>query len=291
MRSSTLSAHRLVVTERSPVLGETFYDRTTSALWTLFLVAGCVCALLIAIWLQFVDSGVPRSFIKTVPIVVSPREIVQPELPQRLNVIQVPEDAASFGARQNSESDLPQLFETVTSASVIESATRTNHKGKANDSETTGLEAGGSFLHRLPPRRWSFEISAPRSASEYGRMLDHFGVELGAVFSDNRVVYLSHVSGVSQIRRADNLEAETRIFTVWSAGELVDLDHEFFRSSGVNITGAKLVQFFPPETEEMLQEKAESFAGRTSAEIYHTWFQLVPTADGFTFDVVRQTGR
>ncbi len=261
MRIAALNAHRIVVTDRSPVLGETSYDRTTSALWTLFLLLGCLCVLLIAIWLQSVDDSVPRPFINSGNAVHQSMVIEQPRSRYKLSAIQVPDDITDSASQQVSENRLSQLYDTVTSTSVIESATRASNRGQVSDQGETRVEPGRTLLHRQPPRRWFFEIVAPRSAREYGRMLDHFGVELGAVFEDGHIVYLSGLSSAPQVRRSSHGDPETRFFTRWSSGDMLLLDRDLFSAAGVDISEARLVQFLPSDTERMLEEQEKSFAG------------------------------
>ena len=136
-------------------------------------------------------------------------------------------------------------------------------------------------------RRWFIEFSDATDLAEYAMQLDFFGIEPGAVFTDDhRLVYISDVSrDKPAVRLATSGREEDRLYMTWTAGYGRKTDQELFDKAGVDVTFATIVHFYPKQLEEQLVELELAFAGRTENEIRRTLFQVRRIADKYEFRV------
>ncbi len=298
MRSTVLLPHRIVVSHRTPIVGETAYEKVTTALLTGLLLLCLVCGLLVAIWLQFdwhlsTHDGSPPSPGNnggSMTIATERSNLHKPLVAAAVSPpLQLTEHETSHPERP-----VEQLINAIEDSAVDASSIGTDsssHLSGMEFSETAGeKDSGNSKLWRARKiRRWFFNVQAPRNAAEYTRMVNEAGIELGALFPDGRLVYLSHSNGVASVRTA-SATLDNRYFTVWSRGELQQLDEELFREAGVDIAGAQIVHLFSPRLEQDLIRRELAFAGRSADMIQRTWFRIEPAHGAFEVSVVRQTG-
>ncbi|MGB4740007.1 MAG: hypothetical protein WBH50_17555 [Fuerstiella sp.] len=292
-----MNERRTIVTDATPIMAETFYDRSTSALWTSIILLSMLCAGLILVWQQFLTvpkTGHPNPIDPPVPLEIN-SQYHEPQSPQFETNTSVPLDDEEPITETNALS-LQELAITINLHS--DSASGLTNDGRSNSN--TG-ESGSSDLSNHGPLRssrrssrdhhWFFEVDAPHSESAYTNMLQQLGIQLAAVFPDGTIVYLENKGGVLSSRSESNIQQEQRYFTTWSGGDLQLLDEALFRSVGVDISEAKLVQLMPAELEEQLATMEAAYADREPEQIRRTWFRLSNTDTGFKFMVTQQTAQ
>ncbi len=292
MRHAALLPHRIVVTSRTPTAGETAYDRVTSALLAGLLLLALTCGVLIAIWLQQISFQQLTTGDVAEPItrgVAIESNRVENRKPLVNAVVQSPEgidDEDTAAPRQTLELMLNNLQSVVADgpATLLSAAPHPQ-------SGVTPVEGDGQSVFGQPRsiRRWVFDVQPPRNTASYLRMLDQFGIELGAVFPDGRIVYLSHADGQAVTSTAA-AATDRRFFTTWSHGELQQLDEDLFRTAGVDVVGAEVVHLFSKELEQKLARLETAFAGRSEHQIQQTWFEIGDDGGAFGIHVTRQTG-
>ena len=114
---------------------------------------------------------------------------------------------------------------------------------------------------------------------------------MGAAFPQRReLVYLSNLTRNPPSKRTVRTDdGETRLYMNWEGGSRKEADVKLFERASVDVTGGKILHFYPPETEELLARLEMAHANRPVQEIRRTYFVVVPQGRGFTFAVTRQS--
>jgi hypothetical protein len=138
--------------------------------------------------------------------------------------------------------------------------------------------------------RWYVHFPDQGSLPNYAKELDYFGIELGALLENHTMVYVSDLSGNKPtVRSAKSGEGEKRLFFTWQGGKRRDADVALFAKAGVNIGPDTIIfHFYPAATENTLALKERDFRKRPLREIRRTFFAVVPSTDGYDFQVTRQ---
>lgn len=283
----------------TPVLNVTRYDLASSFL---IAVTGGLCISVALLAVAWYASRVPKA-----------REPVPVEL------IEVPggaEDGAVDETLQlNSAADVssdPSLAEVVSEETevtetldnvlaVADEAVNqserqfeqdTRNAGKPGSAKGTGKRALGHGPGEAGfPReqRWFIRYADQQTMEEYGRQLDYFGVELGAIVG-GKLTYLSKLSSRRPLARTVASGAgETRLYMTWQGGNRRRADLQLFQNAGVTVGSGMIFQFYPKETENQLARMELAYKNRRASEIRRTYFSVDPEASGYVFSVTRQT--
>lgn len=170
--------------------------------------------------------------------------------------------------------------------------------GMTSTSSGTGTGGGRPPLGFGPGRgggvprelRWFIKFASERTLEEYARQLDYFKVELGVLYPDGRLVYVSQLSRPSPTRREVPTAAnEERLYFTWQGGERRDSDIKLLAKAGVQAGGGRILHFYTPETENRLAVTERNYANRKAKEIRRTYFSVTKQGQGYTFEVTRQT--
>jgi hypothetical protein len=199
-----------------------------------------------------------------------------------------------------SEGDVVEMLESVTEladhASVqaqqlmLDSAATGGTPGSARGTGRRALGSGPGEGGIPNEQRWFIRYADDSSLVEYGRELDHFGVELGALLPDGQLVYLSQFSSGSPVKRtATSGKGERRLYMTWQGGGRKQADVQLFAASGIDASKAVLFHFYPAATEQLLLTKEFQFAHRKAQEIRRTYFVVVKQGTGYDFVITRQT--
>jgi hypothetical protein len=139
-------------------------------------------------------------------------------------------------------------------------------------------------------QRWYVFFSDEGSLTQYTKQLDFFGIELGALMPDRTITYLSQLTADKpDVRNAAGGSGEKRLFFTWQGGKRRQADVQLFTKAGVPIGSDTIIfHFYPPDTENMLALKERAYRDRPVRQIRRTFFTVVPSKDGFDFDVTRQ---
>ncbi len=140
-----------------------------------------------------------------------------------------------------------------------------------------------------PRREIRFE---PASLLEYAQWLDYFKIELGVLGRDNKVYYAYNLSREKPDVRTGDPVQEQRLFMNPTDSQFAALDRQLAVKAGIADKGPIILQFYPPEAQEILfgleQKHAEP---RKPETIRATVFRVKHTGNRFDFSVEDQSYR
>ncbi|WP_437191929.1 hypothetical protein [Planctomicrobium sp. SH527] len=191
---------------------------------------------------------------------------------------------AEFGARQANDTLMSQTGETSGAGGQPGSSIGTGRRrGLGN-----GPGPGGGGIPN--DQRWFIRFADEVSLDHYANQLDFFGIELGALFPDGKLIYLKQLkNSVPDARTVMTGGQESRLYMTWQGGSRKEADLNLFKKANIDASNALIFHFYPQQTEQMLLQQEINFAGRKPIEIQRTYFGVVPKGSGFEFSVIRQT--
>ncbi len=311
---------------RNLVVGVTKHDRATASLMALCL---CVATALLYLASSWISNWKPSRTIAAAPLELveegfggdpegSPGESLQIDSPE-------PESAdAQAGEDMVEAADVPpdsNPVESVVDASSLSSdmaaemlAPDQNDDGgdgpvtarafasaplvarKPGSSKGTGnkraLGFGPGTKGGVPREmRWFVKFIERGTLDEYAQQLDFFGIELGAIMPDGKLVLVSKFSGGKPTAKTVASGAdEKRLYFTWRGGSRKAGDLELFQKAGVNASNATMIlHFYPPVTENVLANIELQYRNRKAIEIRRSYFVVRKAKDGYEFSVSSQT--
>ena len=114
------------------------------------------------------------------------------------------------------------------------------------------------------PRRWELHFIKGNTLDVYARQLDFFGIELGVLLPDNKVVYAFNLAKPKPDTRIGAADKEKRYYLTWrgEAGDLQKADRELLARAGVDTEDRLILKFLPPAVEATLATLEKSLRGR-----------------------------
>ena len=300
-RASKILTHMTVpIPAQQPELRVTRYDQVSS--WLIAMVGGLGLAVfsLTVAWV----SIQPVSVREPVPVEIvevsggvedgSVEESLQLESPE-------PEtEQASLAEEDAAEPEIEETLENV--MDVADEATnqaekqfefQTRNAGKKGSASGTGRRALGigSGKGGVPrEQRWFVSYSDRSTLEEYGKQLDFFGIELGLLTAEGKLIYLSRFSQAVPVSRTTNSgKGENRLYMTWQGGARRTADLQLFRRAKIEPGQSVLMQFYPPQVEKQLIRLELDYKKRALAEIRRTYFSTRPIETGYEFYVTQQT--
>lgn len=284
-----------------PVMRETRYDQTSSLVIAAALVLIGSVILLISVWLS---NLLPERVSTSVTMVAGQGATEDGELNETLDV-ESPEDPSDDPSLANDqqETQLEQVLDRMVSASGaavqfkmandFADATSAGSPGSADGTSGRPYGPGGGLRPGIPrEQRWTVEFSDEGNLEHYAQQLDFFGIELGVVYPDGRLVYVSKLSSGFMVTESRIDAGDDRLFMTWQQGDRVKADLQLLDDAGVQDAGtAKIVQFYPRETEDMMAALEKSYAGRPADQIRRTRFRATGAPGSFEFVVESQKYR
>jgi len=291
----------------------TLYERVSSALMAAMLGVGAVLFASITYWL----AHRPPPDLKVVPL-----EIIQlePEVDFGGSLEGVVGGTAEVdsgmdgggGGGESAGSDVPTLEATLTTvtsvagaaaqqttAAYLDAATpSSNTQGTGSGGSGTGVGGGrpplgfGSGKGGGVPRelRWFVSFADDNSLDEYAKQLDAFGIELGVLQPDGRLIYVSQLSKPSPVQRAaGSSKDEKRLYFTWQGGDRQQADLKLFQKAGITVGKGTIYHFYPQQLEEVLATHEFNYAKRKAKEIRRTYFVVEKQGGAYGFKVTRQT--
>lgn len=284
----------------SPVLKETGFDLGMAS-----IIAGVFGLVALFVWLTVVwMTNRPPEIDTTVPVeLVEMPGGVEDGLPDDSLKVESPEDVSDDPSLAEFESDEPEVEEMLDN--VLELADQANNQaqeqfeqdirnaGKVGSATGTGrrpLGAGPGERGLPREQRWFISFAQGGTLAQYAAQLDFFGIELGALLPDGRLIYLSKLTqAVPKSTIKTSGKDEKRLYMTWNGGSLKQGDVQLFRKANIDVTGGILFHFYPKKTEQMLARLELEAAGRPVAEIRRTYFVVRQKSPGYEFVVTRQT--
>lgn len=282
-----------------PVLQVTRYDLATS-----FLIAVVIGLVIAVVWLGVVWA-VNRPESEEGPV---PLEMV--ELPggdedgavDETLELQSPEDPTDDPSLAEVPADEPEIQEMLeTVIEMADEATNLAQQQFEMDARNAGNPGSASGTGRRAlgmgpgesgiPReqRWLVRFSDRSTLEEYARQLDFFGIELGALLPNGKLIYLSNLSADRpQKRETTSGKNEKRLYMTWRGGSRREADRKLFEKAGVDVSGARIMHFYPSETEKRLATLEQRYRNRPVDEIRRTYFVVLRNGRNYRFEVTRQ---
>jgi len=285
---------------KSPVLEVTQYDRVSSSM--IATVMGLILAVICLVVIWFTNR--PPAPRQTAPLeFVELAGGVEDGAIDESFDLESPEEETldpSLAETVSEETQVQEMLETVVELS--DSATSQvqdvydvapQNTGKAGSSKGTGrrpLGMGpgkGGFPRE---QRWFIRFADGGTLDEYVDQLTFFGIQLSALFSDGRLVYLSKLkSNRPKTKTVKSGTGENRMYMTWRGGNRRQGDMKLFQKAGIDVSGAVILHFYPPETEAMLAQIEFEYRKRPSEEIRRTYFSVVRDRSAFKFVVSKQS--
>ena len=262
------------------------YDRLSAALSALTMIFGTFAVLLFMMWLSMLAATRPRPpEVAAIPPMGDPGE----EKP-----LGVADDILEPGIEDLYEVDVPQLadaVEAVTDApsrfrgllATVDGDAAEMGKGRGLGSRDGGGGGGGGRGYE----RWAIEYES-ENVKVYLQQLAGFGIQIGAVNKvRDEILLLLDLDSQPQSRPVKRSE-EKRIYFVHAQSKLKFWDMRFAKKAGVDTTGKIMVQFYPPETTQVLAQLELDEANRRGLkveQIRRTVFKVRPVGGGFEYYV------
>ena len=273
------------------------YDRVSSFLVAALVLLGVTVAALTVIWftnrvfvrhtavpvvMENIGGGVDSGVVGESMTIDAPEftdiakeaELPDPHIPETLAAIT---DAVGL---RSTELDEPALTEDWDEGGGGRAVGDGRAPGKGTGEGQPGV-----------PRAQRWEITFPKgnTLAAYGRQLDFFGIELAAIGTGRRIEYATNLSHKTPKMRAAAGHGEQRLYMAWRQGDLAGADRELLAKAGVETEGKIIVQFIPPDLENMLAQLELDYRGRAPSEIRKTHFALRGTRDNYEFYITDQT--
>ena len=284
----------------TPVLRDTLYDRVSS--WTIALFVGiaglCVCV--VAVWLTNRLPPPPQ----TVPVeLVEAPGGFEDGSPDETLRVDSPEPEVHDASPAEVQSDVTEIAEALeTVVELSESATQqvqqqfdtgiqsTGKTGSAKGTGKKGLGIGPGTGGMPREQRWYVRFGDRAGVDEYAKQLEFFGIELGALLPDGRLVYLSKLNQPTPVTRfVASGKNEQRLYMTWQGGDRRSADVELFKRASVDVRGdTAIFHFYPKPTETMLAQLELNYRNRPVTQIRRTYFAVETAGSGYQFTVIRQ---
>lgn len=269
------------------------YDQAASALISALLFVGAIVAMLLILFFT------SRIFARQKQAQVTIADVGGREEGSARGTARDLEEPGAEDAPDLVEETSMQTLETITSAVASRTAqlddmtldsefVTAKGKGKG-DSRAVGSGSGTASEQVPRAQRWAIHFDGG-NLKEYARQLDFFGIELAAIGGeDNLVHYAFHLAKPKPDYRTGSPDAEQRLYMTWRAGPLQAADRELLTKAGVKLQGKVVMQFYPPETEQMLAKLERDYAGgKDINEIRRTTFNIRSNGDKYEFVVTAQ---
>ena len=139
------------------------------------------------------------------------------------------------------------------------------------------------------PRHWQVAFSFD-DVDVYARQLGFFGIELGVLQPDNKIIYAYNLNKPRPDSRVVSNPAvnENRYYLTWRNGEMQQADRELLARAGIDPGERLALKFLPREIERQLAILERNYRNATPREIARTRFGVRAEGKGFAFYVVEQ---
>lgn len=283
---------------KPPVISVTRYDVVSA-----FMIAIVIALIITVLWLcaVWVAHRIPKAEIPAeLEILELPGGDLDGAIDETLR-LDSPEDASDDPSLEDNETE-SEIEETIENVLELADQSTTQahqqyteelrHTGKKGSATGTGRRALGDGPGKSGfPReqRWFVRFSDQGTLAEYAAQLDFFGIELGALLPDGKLVYLSQLSNDKpNMREATTGKGEQRLYMTWQGGGRKSADVKLFQKQNIAVGSATIFHFYPPQTEQLLAQLELKYQNRAVEEIRRTYFVVQSEGNGFRFVVTKQ---
>jgi hypothetical protein len=132
----------------------------------------------------------------------------------------------------------------------------------------------------------------PATLLEYAQWLDYFKIELGILQQEeNKVYYAKNLAKEKPDVYVGDPTKEQRLFMNPTDSQFAALDRQLVAKAGIGDKGRIILQFYPPEAQQILYTLEQQKAGARKPDIRGTVFRVTRTGNKFEFSVIEQTYR
>jgi len=291
------------------VVGETSFDRVSSALMALVVGLGILVGFLALLYLT--NRGYASKVAAPVEIIevygggggqpdgvegsteqidVSDAEAAEfasnneldPNEFEEPSVQETP--SAMLDAMMEATEEFADLPEEMPTGSATATGKRASKLGTG--AAAYGFGPGDGGVPR--EQRWSIVYNPGQTVDEYARLLDYYGIEMATII-DGQMHYARNFSSGSPEVRVTTRGNDDRLYFLWQGSGRRSSDIEVLRRAGIEVgRSSPIFQFFPPEVEQNLVRLEQAFQGRQPAEIRTTTFTVEQLGRRFAFKVIDQ---
>ena len=307
---------------RPPAISLSQHDRVTSGLFAVCMLLGTTTFLLVTIWIanmlpspkrppavQLLEEdpgGDPNGFVDGTPgetlALGSPD--VDPNAPAMAEAEDIPDnnevsadsldavaDVSDSAEMESADAspDGPVANRTFATAAIVPTRPGSPFGTKGGTGRPPiGFGKGkGGFPREM---RWFVKFVERGTLDEYAQQLEFFGIELGALMPDGKLVLVSKLTaGKPAARTVTNGQEEKRLYFTWKGGTRKGVDLQLFQKAGIDASNALIMHFYPPETENQLAVLELQYKNRKAAEIKKTYYSVRSAKQGFEFAITSQT--
>ena len=284
---------------RGPVMGVTGYDRASAFVIAVVLALIVAVAYLFVQWLsqhEFEASTLPP--LETVVIGGGDPDGNPDDAPLLESLAEQVPDPSLEELRED-ETTVEELLETVVDVSDrAANPAPSAATGEAGGTPGSAAGTGGRPLGFGPgdggvsaDQRWFISFADRGSLDEYGKQLDHFGIELGVLdVTDGSLTLVKNLSAASpQITRKTSGADDGRLYFLWQGGGRKEADGKLLAKAGVQAADKPVLHFYPEATEQRLLRLERDHANREFRDIRRTYFEVEKKGGGYDFRVTQQS--
>lgn len=284
----------------TPELRVTPYDQVSSWLISVVGALGLAVFTLTVAWISIQPIPVKD------PVPVEMVEIsggVEDGSVEETLQLESPDPETEQATLAEEDADEPEVQETLDNVmDVADEATnqaekqyefQTRNAGKKGSASGTGKRALGIGAGKggVPrEQRWFVSYNDRETLDEYGKQLDFFGIELGMLTTDGKLIFLSRLGQPKPVKRETTSgKGENRLYMTWQGGARRKADLQMFQRAGIDVGGNVLMQFYTPDVERQMLSLELNYKKRPLKEIRRTYFSTRSTDTGYEFYVTKQT--
>ena len=307
----------------APPISLSQHDKVTSGLFAFCLLLGTTTFLLITVWIanmlpspkpppavQLLEEdpgGDPNGYEDGIAgeMLALGSPDVDPNAPAMAEAEAVPDtaevsadsldavsDATDAAPADNSEAspDAPATNQPFAAASMV-TARSGSPFGTVGGTGRPPIGFGGGKGRGFPREmRWFIKFVERGTLDEYAQQLEFFGIELGALMPDGKLILVNKLTaGTPTFRTVVNGQDEKRLYFTWKGGTRKTLDLQLFQKAKVDATNALIMHFYPVATENQLAVLEQQYKNRKAADIKKTYFSVRAAKQGFEFTITSQT--
>ena len=265
------------------------YDQLQAILISCIMLFGFLTTVLFLLWLTTLTGGYKPEPVIVVDILGDDGD----EKPEG-----VADDVLEPGVEDFPEVETPQLAAALEAVTDAVSSVRASLEKRSGEASQMGKGRGSGSRDGGPGggnggipdyKRWNINYES-EDIDTYAKQLDFFKIDIGVVSTNT-----------DAIQRVTNLASSPKLVPSSRAKEAKTLrfahikqrmrqwDQELARRAGASLENTALVQFYPPETRQMIRQReaaALKDAGRDIKQVLKTNFKVINKGGQFVFDVV-----
>lgn len=261
------------------------YEQVSGTLYSGVIVIGAISFVLIGIWLSLMSDGVWHEG----------RNVPEPIDPGQLRPVGVAEDIEEPGVEEFPEVAEPMLADSLEAVDVRSTVRASDKAGDSafngagrglGDRRQAGYKGNDLTEGHEAWKHWQIDYTVS-SIQEYGRQLDHFGVELAAAEKKGlTVIYCKDVSKQPTLRVGQK-SAEGRIYFQHAKQLLRRWDLLTLQKAGVEDCESRTPIHFYPDAMIRKMYQLETMQleedGRKIEEVKQAKFVIAGSEGGYQF--------